>query len=66
MTTKFELKPYPFYGNKTSKIESNGIGDFYVICRENRYEQYEGCGVRTSDVMCEGVEYAAERWNRRA
>lgn len=58
------LKPCPFCGSRLAVIRSNGIGDFFVICGDSSDDD-NGCGARTSDVRCEGEEYAAERWNRR-
>lgn len=59
-----KLKPCPFCGSRLAVIRSNGIGDFFVICGDSSDDE-NGCGARTSDVRCEGEEYAAERWNRR-
>lgn len=43
-------------GSANLSIESNGIGDYFVICNK--------CGKRSSDVRCEGEDYAVERWNK--
>jgi len=50
------LKPCPFCGGNPH-MQENGIGDYYVWCT--------CCDARSSDVRCESVEHAAERWNRR-
>lgn len=61
------LKCCPFCGGAFAEIASNGIGDFYVICRgEEVGRGYEGCGASTSDQSCETKRGASDRWNRRA
>lgn len=59
-----KLKPCPFCGGTNAVIESNGIGDYYVICGSDD-EGEDSCGARTDDSRCESKEHAAERWNRR-
>lgn len=60
------LLPCPFCGNTQVTIQPNGIGDYYVRCGDGSQDEGdEGCGARTSDFHCEGIEFAAERWNRR-
>lgn len=61
---EIKLKPCPFCGNTEIQIQSNGIGDYFVIFGTGEDDD-PGCGVRTDDRQCEGKQFAAERWNRR-
>lgn len=52
-----EFLPCPFCGSGNPEVIPNGIGDYYVQCST--------CEVRTSDVRCECIEHARQRWNKR-
>lgn len=61
---KPELNPCPMCGGTNIVIESNGIGEYYVVCGTGE-EDGGGCGLQTDDRHCETKAHAAERWNRR-
>ena len=61
---QLELKPCPFCGNPDVRIQSNGIGDFYVYCTSD-YDGEMWCGASSGQQNCETEKGAADRWNSR-
>lgn len=59
-----ELKPCPFCGNSNPQVQSNGMGDWFVICRSDDYSD-KFCEAKTSDRNCESKEQAIAAWNTR-
>lgn len=60
-----DLKPCPFCSNRSPQVQSNDMGDWYVICRSDDLDD-TFCEAKTSDRNCESREQAITAWNRRA